>query len=138
MNFRIHHIALSVTDLELTTRFYEKFWFIAKYHWSAEDSSQKIRNLVLGDILLELFRFEQRLPSPESSHLLETDLPVTWIKHFALQVDSIEDAKMFCIEHNIPLARDITVGKTWVKYLFTRDPDGTLLELTEDSRNLTT
>lgn len=133
---RFHHAAISVDDMQSSLEFYGQLGFESAAEWADPSGSPRICHMKLGDVLLELFWFADRQPAPESAGRLETDLSRTGSKHFALQVESIADAKRFVEERG--LASDIRIieGKTGVTYFFIKDPSGILLEFVEDRRNL--
>lgn len=122
MEFRFHHTALSVSDLEASKTFYSQLGFEPAMDWIDPSGSPKISHMALGPVLLELFSFAGCRPAPESADRLETDLPRIGSKHFALQVDSIEEAKRFV--ESMGWATDVAVveGKTGVRYFFVSDP----------------
>lgn len=134
LEFKIHHVALSVANIEKSKEFYGKFGFNEFANWESPDGKIKIKHLKLHDTFLELFAFKDYKPSYTSAHELSTDLPVIGVKHFALVVDSINSAKEFVEKLNIATDIKITKGKTGVVYFFIKDPDGILLEFLEDKR----
>ena len=134
--FSLHHVALSVSDLERSESFYRLFGFRPVYRWSAPDGSLTIVHLKLGGAFLELFSYRDHQPPPESSRRLETDLPRLGTKHFALGVDSVDAARQRLIEHGLGPVPAPSTGRTGVRYFFIQDPDETLLEIVEDRRQL--
>lgn len=136
MQFRFHHAAISVSDLAASKAFYAELGFRPVLDWTDPGGSPQICHLKLGDTFLELFRFEGHRAAPESAASLVTDLPRIGSKHFALEVDSIEDAKAFVEAKGWAQGAEIVEGRTGVRYFFVPDPDGILLEFVEDRRNL--
>jgi len=134
--FSFHHVALSVSDLEKSVAFYALLGFKLVFRWQAEDASLAIVHLKQGEALLELFCFSNNVTAPESSKQLATDLPRIGIKHFGVRVADIQLAK----EHmtSLGLADDIEIvkGRTGIEYFFLADPDGILVEVVQDNRNL--
>lgn len=136
MQFRFHHAAISVSDMDASKAFYAELGFRPVLDWTDPTGSPRICHLKLGDTFLELFRFDDPRPAPESAGEPATDLPRIGSKHFALQVDSIEEAKAFAVEKGWGSDIAIAEGRTGVRYFFIADPDGILLEFVEDRRNL--
>lgn len=135
--YAIHHVALSVADRGKSAAFYQKLGFTEVHLWEADDKSLTITHLKLGDFILELFCYQNHQPAPDSIHATATDLPVIGTKHFGLKVDSIEAARddlaaKGIVENDI----QITQGRTGPRYFFIADPDGILVEISEDKRGL--
>jgi glyoxylase I family protein len=136
MRFHFHHAAISVSDMAQSKAFYAELGFKPVLDWTDPSGSPQICHLKLGEAYLEIFRFADPQPAPESASGLKTDLPRIGSKHFALQVDSIEEAKTFVEERGWAAGVTIVEGRTGVRYFFVPDPDGTLLEFVEDRRKL--
>ena len=135
MKFRVHHITISVKNVAASEKFYEIFGFKRYHYWQAEDKSLEISHLRNTDnITLELFCYANFQAAPEFTKTTKTDLPVIGNKHFALQVTSLFEAKMFLETQGITLETAITNGRTKVDYFFIKDPDGILLEIVQDDR----
>lgn len=136
MNFRFHHAAISVSDMAASKAFYGELGFQPVLDWTDPGGSAQICHLKLGETFLEIFRFGDPQPAPESAGQLQTDLHRIGSKHFALQVDSIEEARAFVEQRGWAAGVNIVEGRTGVRYFFVPDPDGILLEFVEDRRNL--
>ena len=136
MQFRFHHAAISVSDMAVSRAFYADLGFRPVLDWTDPSGSPRICHLKLGETFLELFSFNDHRPAPESAGALATDLPRIGSKHFALEVDSIEEAKAFVEQKGWAVDVAIVEGRTGVRYFFIADPDGILLEFVEDRRNL--
>ena len=134
--FSIHHVALSVSNMQKTCDFYALFGFKVAYNWESDDKKMQISHLKLGESFLELFCFKEHQEAPESSKELMTDLPRIGVKHFGLKVKDIHQTKQFLIEHGYQEEIEIIRGKTEVDYFFIKDPDGILLEFIQDDRGL--
>lgn len=120
--------------MAVSKAFYSELGFEPVLDYTDPSGSPQICHLKLGDTFLELFRFEDHRPAPESAKTLQTDLPRIGSKHFALQVDSIEVAKAFVEKKGWAAGAAIVEGRTGVRYFFIPDPDGILLEFVEDRR----
>jgi glyoxylase I family protein len=136
MDFRFHHAAISVADMGASLDFYRELGFELVVDYAGPGGSPRICHLRLGEALLELFWFQGNVPAPESASRLETDLPRVGSKHFALQVDSIDEAKAFVKARGWAPEVAVVNGRTGVRYFFVPDPNGILLEFVEDRRDL--
>lgn len=134
--FTIHHVALSVSNMQETIKFYTLFGFKVAYQWQSEDKALQISHLKLGETFLELFSFKSYQEAPKSSKELMTDLPRLGVKHFGLKVKCIHETKEFIINNGYKEEIEIVRGKTEVDYFFIKDPDGILLEFIQDDRGL--
>lgn len=135
--FSFHHVALSVRNLPISIKWYEALGFKPVHHWQAEDSSLRITQMKLGDAMLELFCFSDNAETPANELQLFDDLQWTGPRHFGLKAESIETARQTLIDSGMaPDDVAITEGKTGIRYLFLRDPDGNFVEILEDRRVL--
>ncbi len=133
MRFALHHVAISVTDLDRAVEFYQKLGFEKKSHW--HDDTLHIVHMRLADQLLEIFHHpNSQKPLPNTARELGTDLPVTGAKHFALRVQDIHEAKDYLVKKGLA-STDITInkGRSGPFHLFfISDPDGILIEIIQD------
>jgi len=133
--YRFHHVCLSVTNRDRSVDFYQKLGFSQVHLWEADDKSMTITHLKNGEIILELFCIANYRPAPDTIHSIKTDLPVIGTKHFGLKVDSIEAAREDLAHKGIVDGSiAITQGRTGPRYFFIEDPDGILVEISEDKR----
>lgn len=133
--YDFHHIALSVTNRERSVEFYRNFGFAPFWEWAADDGSITITHLRSGNIILELFCYADFVAAPRTIFSTKTDLPVVGTKHFGLRVVSIEQARRDLASKGL-VAPDIAItqGRTGPRYFFVADPDGILVEISEDLR----
>ena len=134
MNFTIHHAAISAIGMAESVAFYQQFGFRVVLHWKDPGGVLEIAHLKLGANYLEIFWYRNRTPAPETAASLVTDLPRIGVKHFALSVDSVHEAKNFVENRGIASNVEIQQGRTGVTYFFIKDPSGILVEFLEDKR----
>lgn len=132
--FSIHHTALSVSDIKKSVHFYKQFGFRQIFDFISPDNTFQIIHLKINEFILELFCFSDNIELPETAKSLKSDLKVIWTKHFALNVDNLQEAYDFCKSINTEIFTEITIWKTGIKYFFIKDPDWILVEIVEDSR----
>jgi len=134
--YAFHHVALSVHKMMESLRFYETFGFQEVHHYNDPAGTFEIAHLRLGDFFLELFCYRDCAPAPKSAGSLETGLPRIGVKHMALRVQSVLEARREIDERDIATATPLQKGNTGVTYFFIKDPSGNLLEILEDNRDL--
>ena len=134
MNFAIHHVAISAIDMAESIAFYEQFGLRVVLHWKDPDGELEIAHLKLGANYLEIFWYRDQTPAPETAASLAADLPRIGVKHFALTVDSVYEAKKFVENRGIASNVEVQQGRTGVTYFFIKDPSGILVEFLEDKR----
>ncbi len=123
----LHHIAVSVTDLDKSIKFYIEnlgFRFVKTY--TKKEWNGKAALLKQKGIELELFNFNKCIKNKDPF----SDLTVIGIKHIAFKVKNVEK------EYKRLKSRNVTVSKpkngvTCRKFCFATDPDGIQIELYE-------
>lgn len=123
----LHHIAISVTDLDGSIKFYiENFGFKFVKRYTKKEWNGNAALLKQKGIELELFNFNNYIKNKDSF----SDLTVIGIKHIAFKVKNIEK------EYNRLKSRNVSVSKPKKgvicrKFCFITDPDGIQIELYE-------
>jgi glyoxylase I family protein len=134
MLFEPHHVGISVTDLNASLKFYERFGFQERNHWTSDDGEIDIVHMQLGSYLLELFAYKNHHPAPESMSTLAVDIPTIGTKHHGVRVEDIDAAHAWAKAEGLTPESDVLEGRTGVRYFFVRDPSGNFFELAEDNR----
>ena len=124
---RIHHIAVIVSNYEVSKNFYTDIigFKILKETYRANKKSYKLDLLTESGIQIEMFSFPtppKRLTNPEAIGL----------RHLAFEVRNVETAVKYLEKNGIdvePIRIDKITGK---KFTFFKDPDGLPLELYEE------
>lgn len=129
--FNFNHVTISVDNLENTLEFYNKFGF--KIYKEYHDESVDIIMLKLGNMILEIFHYQEKEQLPAHSKDLGIDLKTIGNKHFGLGVKDIMKAKNF-VEDNKLNDKEIIInkGRLGKPYFFIKDPNGILMELIEE------
>ena len=123
---KVHHIAIICSDYEVSKAFYTTVlgFSIIREVYRKERDSWKLDLGLNGEYLIELFSFPDpplRVSKPEARGL----------RHFAFEVDNIEDAVGWLNEKKVdvePIRIDEFTGK---KFTFIADPDGLPIEFYE-------
>ena len=110
---------------------YKKFGF-EKYK-EYRDENVDIVMLKLGDMILEIFHYQEKEKLPEHSKELAIDLKTIGNKHFGLGVKDIVEAKKFVEENKLSDSEIIiNKGRLGKPYFFIKDTDGILMEIIEE------
>ena len=129
--FSFNHVTISVDNLDKTLEFYKKFGF-EKYN-EYRDENVDIVMLKLGDMILEIFHYQEKEKLPEHSKELAIDLKTIGNKHFGLGVKDIVEAKKFVEENKLSDSEIIiNKGRLGKPYFFIKDTDGILMEIIEE------
>jgi catechol 2,3-dioxygenase-like lactoylglutathione lyase family enzyme len=135
MEFRSHHFALSVRDLEATTAFYRTFGFQPVFR--ADDVDLSIVHLARPDGAgLELFRYPENAELPTQDARPGNDMEDVGVKHMAFDVDDLE-AVHAEFERAGYATTEIRHGRADVDFFFVADPDGVWVEIVRDGRDFT-
>ena len=97
--FSFNHVTISVDNLDKTLEFYKKFGFEKYKEYS--DENVDIVMLKLGNMILEIFHYQEKEKLPEHSKELAIDLKTIGNKHFGLGVKNIVEAKNFVEENKL-------------------------------------
>ena len=135
MNYRLHHTAISVSNLDRSLRFYETLGYKQVYQYDEADGSMSVAHLKLGDSFLEVFAYKKNQDKAQVNLEYGNNLEDIGVKHIALWTDDLE-ATLADLQSK-GLADDntkIIMGRTRVSYFFIKDPDGVWVEFVKDDR----
>jgi len=129
---RHHHVALSVSDLEQATRFYELLGYERVRAYDEPNGLFRILHIRKADDIIELFHHSQHETPPQNLACESRDIRRVGAKHFALQVQRIDETRELLSKLFPDQKLDISTGRTGIKYLFLSDPDGNQIEFVEE------
>lgn len=121
-DMKIHHIAITVNNLETSKEFYSKYFGFSEIKlFERIDLRGKAIFLQCENIILELWEFSNPFPSQGD------ELQRIGIRHLAFEVGDIENFIL-----NLPnelITEYVKLGASGGKYLFIKDPSGVNIEL---------
>ena len=137
LNFRPHHVALTVRNTSASRSFYNVLGFDLVAEWTAKDHSLVISHLRCGSgLVLELFCYAEERDQPSRERGVGNDLTVVGVKHIGFDVDNLIEVRNQFMADGHTSATEIVMGRTQVEYFFLQDPDGTWVEVVNDKRVL--
>ena len=127
MSGQLHHVSLTVENIEVSTCFYSQFGYeVSATH---QDDSVEIRMLKNQSSRIELFHFKEEVePSSKESliHLREIG-----IRHFALCSDNLDSLYTSLKDSTVTTEiRHARLGE--FRYFFCLDPDNNQVEIIEE------
>jgi catechol 2,3-dioxygenase-like lactoylglutathione lyase family enzyme len=136
MNYRPHHTAISVRNLDKSLRFYKTLGYQPVHRYDEPDGSMSIVHLKLGSSFLEIFHYLGSTNKPPVDYEHANDLQEIGVKHIALQTNDIKAALADLQQRGLATA-DTTIdhsstGKA--SWFFIKDPDGVWVEIIKDDR----
>lgn len=123
---KIHHVAIIVSDYERSKRFYTQTLglTVIRETYRAERNSYKLDLSVNGHDQIELFSFPHPPARPSYPE-------ATGLRHLALVVDNVDDAKRTLEKQGVAVEAIRTDATTGQRFTFFADPDGLPIELHE-------
>lgn len=123
----IHHIAISVRDLERSGLFYkDTFGFDEVQRFERKDLGGRAVFLKLGDMRIEIWEFQNGIVPKDDP----TDLKIYGMRHIAFSVTDLDKAYAD-LKSKIEISEP-RLGASGNRYCFISDPDGIPIELYEN------
>ena len=120
----VNHVGIRIRDKSISVPFYQLLGFQFKTDAGFEQGHPIILRHPSGVVLNLLGPAN----SGEGSNILmDVDEKYSGITHFALTVSSLDEAKAYLAENNIPLTGSFSFGD--MSAVFIRDPDRNVIEL---------
>ena len=124
---KVHHIAISVKNLEKSAAFYKSnfgFEEMNRFTKTGWDGSAVV--LKLDDLQLEIFSFKSYIEKIDGL----SDLKVIGLKHIGIHVANVNEKYMELKNKQIDIDEPVK-GVTVAWFCFLRDPDGIPIEIIE-------
>lgn len=127
MNFYLPHVAITVTDIEVTKAFYTNIGFTIKEDIYSDEKKRHFLLLEGYGLEMEVFHFDDQA----KGQVYKTDYKIVGPQHIALPVSNLEEKKEDLLQKGITLLEDIRVSSLGVKNLTITDPSGITIEFFE-------
>jgi catechol 2,3-dioxygenase-like lactoylglutathione lyase family enzyme len=132
IEFSIDHTAISVSNLDVSVRFYtEILGFTCDRVIDIPDGNGKIALLKKSDFTIEMFQFTDAVPLTDNDKRLIDDLKKIGVKHIALRVKDVRAMATYLKGHSVEFINEPVKGARGYYRFFIKDPDGIPLEFTE-------
>lgn len=132
MNVKFHHVALTVKDVERSSKWYGDifgFKIINRYN----NNDLQLIMLKLGDVRIELISFgknTEKLPMFKSD--LMQDLHTVGTKHLCIKVENIDETIRNLKAKEVHFVTEIDTAAFGGRYIFFKDCDNILIELYQE------
>ena len=124
---KVHHVAITVNDIEESVNFYTQILgFKIAEKFAREDMRAYATLVKLNDFQIELWQFQDM---KENSNPLN-DIKIRGIRHIAFEVDNLKEIISKLSEKGLEFS-DPKLGASGHYYSFATDPSGVALEFYE-------
>lgn len=132
---KIHHVAVSVSDINLAKEWYLKIFDLDIVTQYAKND-RAFCLLGSGDFKIELIQpLSNGEPTPDYRKTLQSDLKVGGIKHFCYQVKNLSDEIARLVRLGVVIEKEISEAGFGGYYSFIKDLDGNLIEVWSEALN---
>lgn len=126
-NYHLPHIAITVSNINITKDFYSKLGFLVKEDFYSKEKKRHFLLLEGYGLEIEIFNFDRQI----SNQRFQANLQIVGFQHIALPVKNLEEKKKELLTRGIDLFKDINISSLKVKNLNIIDPSGIIIEFFE-------
>ena len=131
LEFKPHHLGISVPDLEASIKWYENILgFSVEKRMTIEPLKAKIAFLIKDNFRIEIFEVAGAQPLPEVRRQPHTDIGTHGIKHLAYEVKNVTEFMDVLKKKGVDVAMDVSKMEN-KEMTFIRDNTGNLIEIVE-------
>jgi catechol 2,3-dioxygenase-like lactoylglutathione lyase family enzyme len=130
MEYRLHHPAITVRDMDESVAFYALLGYEVVHREDDHYGSILVIMRQAGSYI-EFFQWPQNDNAEPFDFPLANDVEQLGIRHLAWQVDDLEAAMQDLLQKGVPPER-ISRGRGLGNYFFVKDPDGWWIEVLLD------
>jgi len=124
---KIHHIAITVANLETSKEFYKSiFGLVEDKRFERPDLNAKAVFLKSESIFLEVWEFSEKIQNKDDL----SKLNIIGIRHVEFEVDNLDSAYEDICSKGFSVSKP-QVGASGGRYSFLSDPNGISIELYE-------
>lgn len=129
MNFKPHHVALTVKNTDESVKWYQdKLGFKVIHRYNKH--GMEITHIKRGDVRIELFCYGGNTkPLPDYRKDLMDDLHVIGTKHLCIEVDNLDQVIKEFKAEGVEFTREIDTAGFGGRYIFFKDCNEILIEL---------
>jgi len=128
MNFKAHHVSLTVKNLKESIKWYQDIFncrLIHEYH----SGEWNIALLSLDNFYIELIQSGKPLSLPSYRKNIMTDIKTVGTKHVCFQVNNLEETIKNLKKRSLKIATNVDTAAFGGKFVFIKDCNGILIEL---------
>lgn len=132
MQYKPHHTAISVRNLDDALEFYGKLGFEEVHRYNDPDKIGL--KLKLDNYVLEVFAYDNNKTKQKLDLELGNNLKDIGVKHIALAAEDIDAALQDLKDKGLADESTEILTKGSARFLFIKDPDGVWVEIIKDDR----